>query len=118
MLIVKDDRIYNERECLEIPDAVFGVWKSYGLSPESMIIEMAGHNEEDLLNGLGIDITADQFGKEPVCVGDWKRFEYEFKYKTAYEHKGLSDRRYRKLYDIITSLLSVDQNGIQRRYLF
>lgn len=107
-LIVKDDRIRKERESLELTDNVYSALKLYGSSFNSKMTEIKGYDENDLFDALGIDITADQFGKEPVHVGEWKRFEAPYKYKMAQEHYGLSDRNYIELYEIITSIIFKD----------
>jgi len=107
-LIVKDDRIRKERQRLKLTDNAYSALKLYGSCFNPKMTEIKGYDKNDLLDALGIDITADQFGKEAIHVGEWKKFEVPFKYKIAQEHYGLSDRRYIELYKIITSIIFKD----------
>ena len=59
------------------------------------------YTEEDVCEGLIVDITADQFGEEYVYVGYINDFYRRFEFREASEYSGLGSERLRRLYSLI-----------------
>ena len=66
-LILKDDRITQPTsDYFEFPDDIKSVMSVYGNDRCDAPIDIAHYEECNVMNGLYIDITADQFGESPV----------------------------------------------------
>ena len=103
-LVVKDDRIDSPRSCFDdVPNNIIGLLGAYGGGNSESIRESTCYEEENIKNGLIIDITGDQFNEAPVYVGCMDDFHKRFDFVAAYEHEGLPHEEYAELYDIIIS---------------
>ncbi len=98
-LVVKDQRVATPTK--HIPGyqgEVLKLIKQYGGINTNEPINHYQYCEEDISEGLIIDITADQFFDFPVYVGyygdGYKRFEFRF----AEDCEGLKDKRECELY--------------------
>jgi len=79
------------------------LFNSYGCNNTEHFSEATCYDEQDVENGLIIDITGDQFGEVPVYVGYMDSFHKRFDFVSAHEHEGLFDRELIELYDIIVN---------------
>jgi len=101
-LVVKDDRINAPRFCFDdVPNSVVALLNSYGNNNTERRRGSTRYEEQDIKNGLIIDITGDQFGEPPVYVGYMDRFHKQFDFISAYEHDGLFAEELIELYEII-----------------
>ena len=106
-LVVKDDRINSPRACFDdVPKNIMDTLGMYGDCAHESIREATCYDEQDIENGLIIDITGDQFGEIPVYVGYMDRFHERFDFVSAYEHSGLYDDEFIKLYESILACCS------------
>lgn len=97
-LVVLDEQIHSPRRNFDgVPDGIIDIFASYGGS----IVESMCYSECDIENGVIVDITGDQFGEEPVYVGDLDEFHKWFDQIKIYEHEGLFSDELIKLYEII-----------------
>ena len=60
-----------------------------------------GYKSSDLENGIIVDITADQFGEEPVYVGAMDSFHRNFEFMEAHDYIDLGTPRLLDLYNVI-----------------
>ncbi len=76
---------------------------AYGVERSENSNDVTGYEEDDLSEGLIIDITADQFEDydEPVYVGAADSFHRSFEFIQAHEYESLRDERLQNLYRII-----------------
>lgn len=103
-LVVKDDRIDSPRSCFDdVPNNIIGLLGKYGGGNSERIRESTCYEEQNIKNGLIIDITGDQFDEAPVYVGYMDDFHKRFDFVAAYEHEGLPNDEYAELYEIIIS---------------
>lgn len=101
-LVVKDDRISVPRlSFCDVPDNMVDLLGLYGGITTESFRKSICYDEQDIENGLIIDITGDQFGEVPVYVGNMDRFHKRFDFVLAYEHEELFDEEYIELYEII-----------------
>lgn len=101
-LVVKDDRIDSPRSCFnDVPNNIIGLLGTYGGGSSESIREATCYEEQNIENGLIIDITGDQFNEAPVYVGYMDNFHKRFDFVAAYEHEGLPNEEYAELYEII-----------------
>lgn len=101
-LVVKDDRVTVPLpQFLEIPDEIRTVLNSYSNEAYATPVDISHYEEDDLENGLIIDITADQFGEVPVYVDYIGGFHRRFEFQAAHDFEGLGDSRMIDLYKII-----------------
>jgi len=103
-LVVKDDRIDFPRSCFDdVPNNIIGLLGKYGGGSSESFRESNCYEEQNIKNGLIIDITGDQFNETPVYVGYMDDFHKRFDFVAAYEHDGLLSEEYTELYEIIIS---------------
>lgn len=102
-LVVKDDRTGSPRSCFgDVPDNIIGLHCRYGGISSESFRDTTCYEEQNIENGLIIDITGDQYDEAPVYVGYMDSFHKRFDFVAAYEHEGLSDEHI-MLYEIIIS---------------
>ena len=84
-----------------MPDSVLDAWKVYSAGND--YAPQASYREEDIMSGLIVDITGDQFSDfdNPVYVGYMDAFHRDFEFVQAYEDHELPTQRLIALYDII-----------------
>ena len=80
-----------------------GLLGKYDGGNSERIRESTCYEEQNIKNGLIIDITGDQFDEAPVYVGYMDDFHKRFDFVAAYEHEGLPNDEYAELYEIIIS---------------
>jgi hypothetical protein len=99
-LVVKDDRIAPPTHThLDLEGEAAEAFASYTDGDERITsIDNTHYTEQDIENGLIVDITADQFGKAPVYVGPMDDFHREFASPRADDFAGLYDNK--RLIDI------------------
>ena len=103
-LVVKDDRIDSPRSCFDdVPNNIIGLLGTYGGDSSESIREAICYEEQNIENGLIVDITGDQFNEATVYVGYMDNFHKRFDFIAAYEHEGLPNEEYAELYNIIIS---------------
>lgn len=101
-LVVKDGRIDSPRSCFDdAPNNIIGLLGTYGGGSSESIREATCYEEQNIENGLIIDITGDQFNEAPVYVGYMDNFHKRFDFVAAYEHEGLPNEEYAELYETI-----------------
>lgn len=107
-LIIKDERVNIPRPTFyDIPDSIRTVLNSYGGSVYSAPINFTQYTEDDVMNGLIIDITADQFGESPVYVGNICDFYCRrFEFQEASEYTDLGSGRLWNIYEKILQQLT------------
>lgn len=101
-LVAKDQRVkMATKHCVNIPDSISTVIKSYGNYTFSGKVETSNYKNADINKGLIIDITADQFGEPSVYVDYLSNFYRKFKFVNAHDCFGLATDRHIELYRII-----------------
>lgn len=103
-LVVKDDRVKRPTpKSFSWPKELHNVLVSYGVKNPGEDIDITRYEEDDLCDGLIIDITADQFDDYdiPVFVGYQDTFHRAFNFIEAHDDDGLYDGRLRILYQTI-----------------
>ena len=101
-LVVKDDRIDFPHSCFnDVPNNIIGLLATYGGDSPESIREATCYIGQDIENGLIVDITGDQFNEASVYVGYMDNFHKRFAFVKAYEHEGLPNKEYARLYEII-----------------
>lgn len=101
-LVVKDDKIAPPRSCFDdVPNNIMGLLGVYGGGNPDNLKEVTCYKEQDIENGLIIDITGDQFNESPVYVGHMDDFHKRFDFVAAFEHEGLLNEEYAELFKII-----------------
>lgn len=105
-LVVKDERIQEPRKRIyRLPNDVQVFLSFYNGREIAEEIDITGYEEQDLQDGLIIDITADQFGEAPVYVGAIDDFHKQYEFVSASEHTHISDMRLSDLYKAISRFL-------------
>ena len=102
-LVVKDESIHLPvPQYYVMPDELKEIIKQYsGEIPKEPLVVLK-YELSDLADGILIDVTADQFGEEPVYVGPMDRFHRKFDYDFAHDYNGFGTKRLSCLYSIIT----------------
>ena len=100
-LVVKDERIEGpNKETILIPQKFKSILKKYGADTcdeyESIV-----YKEKNIISGLMIDITGDQFGQSPVYVDYMNDFYRQFNFCNAHDYYGFGNSRLENLYNII-----------------
>lgn len=102
-LVVKDDWIIPSiKRTIEVSDNIGLIYFQYGGASS---FEVINYTEDDIINGLIIDITADQFGKPSVYVGYMDDFYQQFEFDRADDYNGLQSGRLKRIYDDINKLI-------------
>lgn len=105
-LVIKDDRVNTPTpEYYSFPDEIKSVMSIYGSGDYNEPIDISHYIEEDLSNGLVIDITADQFGEASVFVGYLSDFYRRFEFRNASDYTGLGNSRLQRIYKSILNYL-------------
>ena len=101
-LVIKDNRIGKPKSRhYELPDEIRDVFSLYSGSCSSGSIDNTYYDEMDLINGTIVDITADQFGENPVYVDSMGKFHKRFGFDFAFDCVGVDNPRLRRIYRII-----------------
>lgn len=104
-LVLKDQRLNGPMvHNVVIPDTISEILHRYS-NNKIDVIENIYYEETDIINGLIIDITADQFNNIPIYVGEINNVYSEFLFESACEYNYLGNDRLRRLYQIITNYL-------------
>lgn len=103
-LVVKDDRIDPPRSCFDgVPNNIINLLGTYGGGSSECFRDATCYEEQNIEQGLIIDITGDQFNEAPIYVGYMDDFHNRFDFVAAYEHNGLPNAEYAELYEAIVS---------------
>lgn len=104
-LVVKDQRVKIPiKKQIEIPMEIHSLLKQYsGNHNENVFI--SNYDGNDINEGLIIDITADQFGAEPIYCDYLGDFHRRFKFIDAHDYMGLGTSRLEWLYEIIMGFI-------------
>lgn len=101
-LVIKDKRINIPKpDYFDVPDNILATLNSYSNDAYNAPVGISHYTEDDVANGLIVDITADQFGECPIYVGYFCDFYRRFEFRMASEHTGLGNSRLRRIYEII-----------------
>lgn len=101
-LVVKDERVEEPIKYeYTVPDNVLGYFRSYAGGEIEQTIRSERYEEKNLINGLIIDITADQFGESPVYVGPMDSFHSNFIFMYAHDYNGIGTERLEGLLNVI-----------------
>ena len=108
-LVVKDERVKKPTpKSFSWPKELHDVLEGYGVENPEKEVDITRYEEDDLHNGLIIDITADQFADYdiPVYVGSLDPFHQSFDFVQAHDYAGeLGNRRLETLYKSIKEYL-------------
>ena len=105
-LVLKDKRIRKSPPI--VPSAVYiDLVSQYRNQNSEEETDNIHYMEQDLKDGLIIDITSDQFEdcEIPVFVGRMDRFHRTFDFIQAVDYDGLSNPRLKHLYEIILTYI-------------
>ena len=98
-LVLKDNRVKEpKKQFIELPQNIINVCNNYSADPYISAIDVTYYEEKDLINGLIIDITGDQFGEKPIFFGHIDNFHRRFEFETAYDIERLTDGRLCEIY--------------------
>lgn len=101
-LVVKDHRVKEPTpRFYEAPDNIKDILNLYSNDAYNEPINITHYEEDDLINGIIIDITADQFGEKPIYIDYMDEFHKRFIFVAAHDYRGLWDGRLRELYHTI-----------------
>ena len=106
-LVVKDYRVKTPtKKMFTWPEDQWPVLKQYGVMNPEQTITIEKYEEDDLVGGIIIDITGDQFVDYsiPTYVGYQDMFHKSFSFVQAHDYDGL-DARLRTLYKKIEQYL-------------
>lgn len=104
-LVLKDRRVREPQKTV-LPAEYIDIISQYR-NQDSEETEAIHYVEQDLKEGLIIDITSDQFEDydTPVFVGRLDRFHRTFEFIQAVDYDGLNNTRLRQLYEIILTYI-------------
>lgn len=101
-LVIKDHRICEpKKRSYAVPDDMREILSIYNGKPMDSVIDITRYEEDDLIDGLIVDITADQFGEIPIYVGKTDDFHRHFLFENATDYCNLGDMRLNELYSTI-----------------
>lgn len=101
-LVLNDYRVKKPTERRTyLPDEIADVYNLYSNGSYSSYLVNKSYEESDLENGLIIDITADQFGQEPIYFDYRCDFYRHFRFNSADNLEPLGNERLLKIYNII-----------------
>lgn len=103
-LVIKDDRINTPTEySIVIPNdiSLYSSYYSKNRITKDNVITTIHYEEDDIINGLIVDITADQFEREEVYIGYMNQFHSKFAFCDAHDYTDLKSVQLRRRYDII-----------------
>lgn len=91
-LVLKDYRVKEPApRYYEYSDEEVAVMKFYGASVIERKINTSRYEWDDIMNGIFIDITADQFGQESIYFDVANNFYNQFEFDFAREYMKLND---------------------------
>jgi len=106
-LVIKDERVnIPSPDYLDVPGNILDVLNSYSNGAYSTPVDISHYTEDDVANGLIVDIAADQFGERPVYVGYSCDFYRRFEFREASDYTDLANCRLRKIYQTILQYLA------------
>ena len=88
-----------------MPNNIIGLLGKYGGGSSESFRESNCYEEQNIKNGLIIDITADQFDGVPIYVDYICDFYRQFEFRSANDFTGLGSARLRKIYQTILQYL-------------
>ena len=103
-LVVKDKRVKEPTpKSFSWPEELRVVIAGYGVEEPEKEIDVTHYEEDDLKDGLIIDITADQFPDYdiPVYVGTMDSFHKKYEFIQAHDFRGMGTARLESLYSKI-----------------
>jgi hypothetical protein len=105
-LVLKDRRV-GIPTTTALPDDYLDLISAYRTQDSEEETEEIHYTEQDLKDGLIIDITSDQFDdcEDPVYVDYMDDFHRTFDFRLAVNYDGLNDDRLEHLYEIIESYI-------------
>lgn len=105
-LVVRDHRItIPQPQFWTPPNEILSILNEYSNNAYVNPIDVTHYTEPDIINGLIIDITADQFGYVPVYVDYIGSFHKQFIFDSAYDYDSLGTPRLRRIYKTIIAHL-------------
>lgn len=106
-LVLKDFRVKEPIRCYyEPPMEIRDILNTYSNNAYINPIDITKYEENDLADGIIIDITSDQFGEEPVYIGYTNSFYKKFSFVKAVENNTLSTSRLKCLYRTIMEFIN------------
>ena len=106
-LVVNDWRVKQPAKVFSCPEEIRSVVSEYGGEFPDWEESIIGYASVDLMNGLIIDITGDQFEDYslPVYVGNMDSFHLTFELIQAHDYDGLNSVRLCNLFQVILEYL-------------
>lgn len=106
-LVLKDYRVKEPTpKYYEYSDEEITIMKLYGASVPKRKIDISRYEWADIMNGVFIDITADQFGQKPIHFGLVNGFYKQFDFDFARDYMKIEDDiRLHSLYDTIMKFI-------------
>lgn len=106
-LVIKDHRVRKpEPQFWNAPNEIRDILNIYSNNAYSSPIDVTHYKEQDIINGLIVDITADQFGYLPVFVDYIGLFHKQFEFKFAHDFNSLGNTRLKHLYSTIMECIT------------
>lgn len=106
-LVVKDDSIKNPIQKSEtLPNYMISIYNRYSNDINDGTINIIRYEEDDLKDGLIIDITGDQFGEIPIFVDYMDGFHRKYEFRAAHDLEYLEDDRLYRIYRMIVKRIS------------
>ena len=91
-LVVNDGTINKSPpQVFDLPAHIKAILVSYGGDESFDSSGDARYEESDLINGMILDITADQFDQPPVYIGYMDEFHSRFAFQFAHDCEGVGD---------------------------
>lgn len=101
-LVVKDNRVkIPKQQFFVLPDEMIEIFNLYSNGDYSNPINVTRYGENDLKDGIIIDITADQFGERSVFVGYMDVFHSKYEFSFANDYIDLKTTRLIDIYEKI-----------------
>ena len=103
-LVLKDNRVKTHKNYVNDKN-IIGLYSKYSSIQYEDTLYFEIYREEDINNGLIIDITGDQFDEEPVYFGYIDNFHIKFDFIQAFDLEPLSDSQLLEIYHILLKYL-------------
>ena len=101
-LVVKDNNILPPTpNTTELPEHIRVVLSNYSGKQYGTSIVNVNYTENDIEEGLIIDITADQFDQSPVYVDYLRSFHKRFEFVHAHDYDNLDSSRLKTLFKVV-----------------
>lgn len=105
-LVLNDERVNGPTvHKPDIPSSIVEILKRYSNNWTDGPTENIYYDETDIVEGLIIDITADQFDNVPIYMGYMDRIHARFSFESATDYDYLGNDRLNELYSIIIKFL-------------